>query len=58
MVKKWVDKIELPNWHPSESDRICSDHFEYYNVNKYNNVYELDKYAIPLIKPKVCPLKV
>lgn len=58
MLKKWIDKIELPNWQPSEADKICSDHFEHFFVNKFNNIYELDKYAFPVIKPKVCTLKV
>lgn len=53
MLKKWLDRIELPNWKPLETDRICSDHFENYYIMKYNNVYKLDKYALPSIKPKV-----
>lgn len=58
LLKKWVDKIELPNWQPLEADRICSDHFESYYINKYNDAYDLDQYAVPSIKPQVYKQKV
>lgn len=53
LFKTWVNIIKLTNWQPSEIDRICSDHFENYYISNVNNIYELNKYAIPSIKPKV-----
>jgi len=53
VLQKWLKNINLANWQPLKTDRICSDHFENYNITNKNNVYEVDKYAIPSIKPKV-----
>lgn len=61
MLKKWLNNIGVPNWKPSETDGICSNHFEYYNINQienndielYNYDYELQNHAIPEIKPKI-----
>lgn len=39
---------------PSEIDRVCSDHFENYYIMNVGNIHELNKYAVPSIKPKVC----
>lgn len=54
MLKKWVDSIGLPNWQPSVSDRICSDHFESDDVLMTNDIYGLNNDAIPSVKPQVC----
>jgi len=54
MLKKWVDSLGLPKWQPTVSDRICSDHFESYDVLMKNNIYGLNNDAIPSIKPQVC----
>ncbi|XP_022182300.1 uncharacterized protein LOC111042111 isoform X2 [Myzus persicae] len=52
MLKKWVDSIGLPNWQPSVSDRICSDHFESDDVLMTNDIYGLNNDAIPSVKPQ------
>jgi len=54
MLKKWLNIIGLPFWKPLKTNRICSDHFESYYIMKIDNVYQLNKYAVPSIKPKVC----
>jgi len=54
MLEKWVDSIGLPNWQPTDTDRICSDHFENDDVLMTNNIYVLNNNAIPLVKPQVC----
>jgi len=54
LLKKWVDSIGLTNWQPTDSDRICSDHFENYDILMNNYIYELNNDAIPSIKPQVC----
>jgi len=46
--------MKILNWKPVETDRICSYHFEHYCITKVDDFYELNNYAIPLIKPKVC----
>lgn len=53
LLKEWLDNIELTNWQPLETDRICSDHFENNYIKQCNDLYELDKNAIPSVKPKV-----
>ncbi|XP_026812619.1 uncharacterized protein LOC113553471 [Rhopalosiphum maidis] len=52
MLKKWLNIIGLPFWKPLKTNRICSDHFESYYIMKINNVYQLNKYAVPSMKPK------
>lgn len=54
MLQKWKNSVGLPNWQPTVTDRICSDHFENDDVLKTNNGYCLNNDAIPLIKPQVC----
>jgi len=54
MLKKWVDSIGLTNWQPTDTDRICSDHFENDDVLMTNDIYGLNNDAIPSIKPQVC----
>lgn len=53
MLKKWLNNIGLPYWKPLKTNRICSDHFESYYIAKIDGVYQLKKYAVPSIKPKV-----
>ncbi|CAH1709136.1 uncharacterized protein LOC114126584 isoform X2 [Aphis gossypii] len=52
MLQKWINSVGLPNWQPTVTDRICSDHFENDDVLKTNNGYCLNDDAIPLIKPQ------
>ncbi|XP_008185298.1 uncharacterized protein LOC100167907 isoform X2 [Acyrthosiphon pisum] len=52
MLKKWVDSIGLTNWQPTDTDRICSDHFENDDVVMTNDIYGLNNDAIPSIKPQ------
>ncbi|XP_025206733.1 uncharacterized protein LOC112602713 isoform X2 [Melanaphis sacchari] len=52
MLKKWINSIGLPNWQPTVTDRICSDHFENNDVLKINGVYSLNNDAIPSTKPQ------
>jgi len=54
MLKKWVDSIGLTNWQPTDTDRICSDHFENDDILMTNDIYGLNNDAIPSIKPQVC----
>ncbi|XP_060880446.1 uncharacterized protein LOC132952235 isoform X2 [Metopolophium dirhodum] len=52
MLKKWVDSIGLTNWQPTDTDRICSDHFENDDVLMTNDIYGLNNDAVPSIKPQ------
>jgi len=54
MLNKWLNSIGLPNWQPTVTDRICSNHFENDDVLKNDDVYVLSYDAIPSIKPQVC----
>ncbi|VVC33097.1 Hypothetical protein CINCED_3A008515 [Cinara cedri] len=62
MLNKWLNNIGVPNWQPSETDRICSDHIKYYNINQLvegdkefsNCNYDLQIHAISSNKPKIC----
>lgn len=53
LLEKWVNNIGLANWQPLETDKICSDHFENHDITNNKNKYNLNKNALPLIKPKV-----
>ncbi|XP_060840629.1 uncharacterized protein LOC132921565 isoform X2 [Rhopalosiphum padi] len=52
MLKKWINSIGLPNFQPTVTDRVCSDHFENNDVLKINDVYSLNNDSIPSIKPQ------
>ncbi|KAL5233044.1 hypothetical protein ACI65C_000454 [Semiaphis heraclei] len=52
LLKKWLNIIGLPYWKPLKTNRICSDHFESYYITKIANTYQLNKFAVPSIKPK------
>ncbi|XP_050533248.1 probable serine/threonine-protein kinase DDB_G0283337 isoform X3 [Daktulosphaira vitifoliae] len=51
-LKMWMRSLKMPNWKPNESDYICSNHFEKYQLEKKDNGYELSQYAIPSINVK------
>jgi len=56
MLKKWLDSIGLPNWQPTVTDRICSDHFENNDFVMTNDIYGISNDAVPSIKPQVCTI--
>lgn len=48
--------MECFNWQPLETDRICSDHFENFDIIMSKNSYNLHRNATPLVNPKVCTI--
>ena len=45
LLKKWIDFINLENWGPTKTLKICSDHFRKEFINSKGP--RLEKYAYP-----------
>lgn len=53
LLQEWTKLIKLPNWQPSKTAKICSDHFENEHIEQIDDKYKLVDFAIPSIQPKV-----
>lgn len=54
VFQKLFNNIGSSNWQPLKTDQICSDHLKNDFIVDNSNDLELNKYAVPLITPKVC----